>query len=190
MAIKGVDGFDRTTPVAGPDQRRGAAGRQALARRREAVDGRRRGVQVRALSVPAPGSRRPTRTSPPASSIRPATCICRRGSTPSGVKQLVAEQLVTVKTRRGFDRLEWQKLRERNETLDCRVYARAAAWVAGIDRFAEARWAQLDGSWHRRWRSTPRQQRVRRGRRARRPAHRTGRRRRAARSHPVHWMTE
>ena len=62
------------------------------------------------------------------------------------VKQLVAEQLVTVKTKRGFDRLEWQKLRARNETLDCRVYARAAAWVLGIDRFADGRWAQLEGN--------------------------------------------
>ena len=60
------------------------------------------------------------------------------------VKQLVAEQLVTVKTKRGFDQLEWQKLRDRNETLDCRVYARAAAWVLGVDRYAEARWKQLE----------------------------------------------
>ena len=43
------------------------------------------------------------------------------------LKQLAAEQLVTVKTKRGFSKLEWQKLRERNEALDCRVYARAAA---------------------------------------------------------------
>jgi phage terminase large subunit GpA-like protein len=35
-----------------------------------------------------------------------------------------------VKTKRGFARLEWQKLRERNEALDTRVYARAAAWIA------------------------------------------------------------
>jgi hypothetical protein len=55
-------------------------------------------------------------------------------------EQLVAEQLVTVKTRRGFTRLEWQKLRERNEALDCRVYARAAAWIAGADRWAERKW--------------------------------------------------
>jgi phage terminase large subunit GpA-like protein len=60
------------------------------------------------------------------------------------VKQLVAEQLVTVKTRRGFSRLEWQKLRERNETLDCRVYARAAAWIAGIDRWSERKWRELE----------------------------------------------
>ena len=56
------------------------------------------------------------------------------------MKQLVAEQLVTVQTKRGFSRLEWQKLRERNEALDCRVYARAAAWIAGADRWTEAMW--------------------------------------------------
>jgi phage terminase large subunit GpA-like protein len=60
------------------------------------------------------------------------------------LKQFVAEQLVTVKTRRGFARLEWQKLRERNEALDTRVYARAAAWIAGLDRWSEARWAEAE----------------------------------------------
>ena len=60
------------------------------------------------------------------------------------LKQFVAEQLVTVKIRRGFARLEWQKLRERNEALDARVYARAAAWIAGADRWSEARWADLE----------------------------------------------
>ena len=59
-------------------------------------------------------------------------------------KQFVAEQLVTVKTRRGFQRLEWQKLRERNEALDCRVYARAAAWIAGADRWGEEKWRDLE----------------------------------------------
>ncbi len=60
------------------------------------------------------------------------------------LKQVVAEQLVTVRTKRGFARLEWQKLRERNEALDCRVYARAAAWIAGADRWSEARWQDLE----------------------------------------------
>ncbi|WP_172972179.1 terminase gpA endonuclease subunit, partial [Roseibium aquae] len=60
------------------------------------------------------------------------------------LKQLTAEQLVTVKGKRGFTRLEWQKLRERNEALDCRVYARAAAWILGADRWPEARWADLE----------------------------------------------
>ena len=62
------------------------------------------------------------------------------------IKQLVAEQLVTVKTKRGFQRLEWQKLRERNEALDCRVYARAAAWIAGADRWTDAMWRDLERS--------------------------------------------
>jgi phage terminase large subunit GpA-like protein len=60
------------------------------------------------------------------------------------VKQLVAEQLVTVTTKRGFQRLEWQKIRERNEVLDCRVYARAAAWIAGVDRWTESKWRALE----------------------------------------------
>jgi phage terminase large subunit GpA-like protein len=67
-----------------------------------------------------------------------------RGIDAEWVKQLVAEQLVTVKTRRGFTRLEWQKMRERNEALDCRVYARAAAWIAGIDRWPERKWRELE----------------------------------------------
>ncbi len=43
------------------------------------------------------------------------------------LKQLVAEQLVTIRNKRGYTHQEWQKTRERNEALDCRVYARAAA---------------------------------------------------------------
>jgi phage terminase large subunit GpA-like protein len=43
-----------------------------------------------------------------------------------------------------WHRFEWQKTRERNEALDCRVYARAAAWIAGADRWPEATWADLE----------------------------------------------
>ncbi len=59
------------------------------------------------------------------------------------VKQLVAEQLRTVKDRRGFARQEWAKLRERNEALDCAVLARAALWLLGADRYGERFWARL-----------------------------------------------
>ena len=48
-----------------------------------------------------------------------------------------------MKNKRGFAKLEWQKLRERNEALDCRVYARAAAWILGADRWSDARWEEL-----------------------------------------------
>lgn len=53
------------------------------------------------------------------------------------VQQLCAEQLITRRDRNGFSRREWQKMRERNEALDCYVYARAAAAAAGLDRFEE-----------------------------------------------------
>jgi phage terminase large subunit GpA-like protein len=58
-------------------------------------------------------------------------------------KQITAEQLVT-KIVKGYRRHEWQKMRERNEALDCRVYARAAAGRVGIDRFQEKHWADLE----------------------------------------------
>jgi len=58
-------------------------------------------------------------------------------------KQLTAEQLVT-RIVKGYRRPEWQKTRERNEALDCRVYARAAAAVYGMDRFTDAVWQALE----------------------------------------------
>ena len=56
----------------------------------------------------------------------------------------MAEQLVTVRNRRGYAHPEWQKMRERNEALDTRVYARAAAWIMGADRWDEATWRRLE----------------------------------------------
>jgi phage terminase large subunit GpA-like protein len=58
-------------------------------------------------------------------------------------KQLTAEQLVT-KFVKGYRRHEWQKMRERNDALDIRCYARAAAARVGIDRFNETHWAELE----------------------------------------------
>src|SRR5712691_9233600 len=51
-------------------------------------------------------------------------------------KQITAEQLVT-KIVKCYRRHEWQKMRERNEALDCRVYARAAASRIGLGRYQE-----------------------------------------------------
>jgi phage terminase large subunit GpA-like protein len=61
---------------------------------------------------------------------------------PEYFKQLTAEQLVT-KTVKGYAKREWQKLRERNEALDCRIYAKAAALALGMDRWLAKQWAQL-----------------------------------------------
>jgi phage terminase large subunit GpA-like protein len=59
-------------------------------------------------------------------------------------KQLTAEQLVT-RVVKGYRRPEWQKTRDRNDALDARTYARAAAAVYGMDRFGEAAWKALEG---------------------------------------------
>jgi phage terminase large subunit GpA-like protein len=55
-------------------------------------------------------------------------------------RQLVAEELRRTRTRQGFAKLEWVKTRDRNEGLDCRVYARAAAVLLGVDRWPAHRW--------------------------------------------------
>ena len=60
------------------------------------------------------------------------------------IQQLCAEQLITRRNRNGFPVREWQKLRERNEALDCYVYARAAAAASGLDRFEERHWCELE----------------------------------------------
>ena len=57
-------------------------------------------------------------------------------------KQITAEQLVT-RVVKGYRRGEWQKTRDRNEALDCRVYARGAAAVFGIDLGSDADWDRL-----------------------------------------------
>jgi phage terminase large subunit GpA-like protein len=59
-------------------------------------------------------------------------------------KQLTAEQLIT-RIVKGYPNRIWQKTRDRNEALDCRVYARAAAIALGIDRWSESKWEQLAG---------------------------------------------
>ena len=59
-------------------------------------------------------------------------------------KQLTAERCVT-KVIRGFPKQVWEKDPTRNnEALDCRVYARAAASVYGLDRMSDYKWRRLE----------------------------------------------
>jgi phage terminase large subunit GpA-like protein len=142
-AIKGVDGFDRSSPVDGP----------TFVDATE--DGRkiRRGVRLWKVSVAVFKSEtyrflrldRPTDEELAGGASFPAGYIhLPFGISSEWVRQLTAEQLVTVRDRRGFSKLEWRQMRERNEALDCRVYARAAAWLLGIDRWTEAKWQSLE----------------------------------------------
>lgn len=56
-------------------------------------------------------------------------------------KQITAEQLVP-KVVNGFTKYRWIKF-YRNEILDMRVYARAAAHLVGLDRYQKSHWDQL-----------------------------------------------
>ncbi|WP_337877354.1 terminase gpA endonuclease subunit [Elioraea sp.] len=143
VPVKGVDGFNRSAPIAGPSYVDVTEGGRKL----------RRGARLWTVAVATFKSEtyrflrlsRPTDEELAAGTVYPAGYVhLPRGMEAEWVKQLVAEQLVSVRTRRGFARLEWQKLRERNEVLDCRVYARAAAWIAGADRWTEATWRDLE----------------------------------------------
>jgi phage terminase large subunit GpA-like protein len=58
-------------------------------------------------------------------------------------KMLTAERLVS-KVVKGYTRHEWEKTRDRNESLDTRVYSRAAASVCGLDRFTEENFKLLE----------------------------------------------
>lgn len=57
-------------------------------------------------------------------------------------KMLTAEEL-TLKTSAGRQRYIWVKVYDRNESLDCRVYARSAAISLGVDRWADSVWTEL-----------------------------------------------
>jgi phage terminase large subunit GpA-like protein len=60
-------------------------------------------------------------------------------------RQLCSEQLVVTETRLTKRQVRsWKKLRDRNEVLDCFIYARAAAALLKIDMFKSAHWDLLE----------------------------------------------
>lgn len=62
-------------------------------------------------------------------------------------KQLTAEQLLS-RLVKGYRKYQWEKIYERNEALDCFVYAMAAYYAAGLQRWDEADWRQLEDQLH------------------------------------------
>jgi phage terminase large subunit GpA-like protein len=141
--VKGVEGFNRASPVSGPTFVDATIAGKRL----------RRGARLWTVAVSTFKSEtyrflrleRPTPEELAGGALfSPGTLHLPGWIDSEWLKQLVAEQLVTVRNKRGFSRLEWQKLRERNEALDCRVYARAAAWILGADRWSEAQWLELE----------------------------------------------
>ena len=141
--LKGVEGFNRPAPVVGPsyvDVTQSGTRLRRGARLWTVATATFKSETYRFLRL-----ERPTDEEIDSGvSYPPGYVHLPRGAEAEWLKQLVGEQLVTVTTRRGFQKLEWQKLRERNEVLDCRVYARAAAWIAGADRWNETVWKGLE----------------------------------------------
>jgi phage terminase large subunit GpA-like protein len=133
---KGVDGWNRAQPVQGPTPVDALVNGKKL----------RRGLKLWTVSVStwkADLYRRLWLGRGDTDEFPPGWVHLPRAIESEWVKQLVAEQLRTVKDRRGFARQEWAKLRERNEALDCAVLARAALWLLGADRYGERFWQQL-----------------------------------------------
>lgn len=144
VALKGRGGFDRIAPVDGPSYVDVNEGGKKI----------RRGVALWnvAVSVFKLETYRFFRLSVPtdedlADGVGWPTGFIHigRGTVAEWFKQVTAEQLVARKNQRtGFSKSEWVKTRDRNEALDCRVYARAVAWLMGIDRWEERRWEELE----------------------------------------------
>ncbi len=143
IPIKGVEGFNRAAPVTGPSFVDATEGGRKI----------RRGARLWTIAVSTFKAEtyrflrlsKPTDEDAADGAQGPAGLVhLPHGVDAEWVKQLVAEHLVTVTTKRGFQKLEWQKVRERNEALDCRVYARAAVWIAGADRWSEDKWRDLE----------------------------------------------
>lgn len=60
---------------------------------------------------------------------------------------ITAEERVPVRNKRtNAIKYEWVKRYERNEPLDCRIYAMAAAFMLGFDRWNDARWEKEIGN--------------------------------------------
>ena len=140
MAIKGVGSFNASVPVMGPTWT------DITVRGRKVM----RGVQLWTIAVslfksetyswlrldqPLDGEEYPE-----------GYMHLPQGVDAEWLQQLVAEQLVPKKNKRtGRTTQEWQKTRDRNEAIDCRVYARGAAYALGIDRWSTAKWARILG---------------------------------------------
>ncbi len=138
VPLKGVEGWNRTTPVSGPTTVDVTAGGRKVAR----------GLKLWTVAVStlkAEFYRLLWLSRGDGVGFPPGWVHLPEGLDAEAVKQLVAEQLVTVNDRRGFARQEWRKLRDRNERLDCRNYARAALSVLGADRYGDRFW----GMWKR-----------------------------------------
>ncbi|MCL7466063.1 phage terminase large subunit family protein [Phaeovulum sp. NW3] len=140
--VKGLEGFNRASPVTGPTYVDATVGGKRL----------RRGARLWSVATSTFKAEtyrflRQDRPTPEeittGASFLAGTVHLPTWTDSEWLKQLTAEQLVTVKTKRGFTKLEWQKLRERNEALDCRVYSSRATTASASAGCRAWKWAHL-----------------------------------------------
>lgn len=60
-------------------------------------------------------------------------------------KMLTAEQTV-ARIIRGYRKYQWEKTRERNEALDCRIGNRAMSVLLGVDRWSDEEWKRRENA--------------------------------------------
>jgi phage terminase large subunit GpA-like protein len=144
LGVKGVPAYDRLVPVSGPTRIEVMPNGERL----------RRGINLWTVSVSYFKKElyrylkldKPTDEQLAQGLRFPAGYVhLPLSASDEWAQQLVSEQQVIVRNRHGFaTRTEWRQLRARNEAMDCRVYARAAVWLAGADRWSEAKWRDLE----------------------------------------------
>jgi phage terminase large subunit GpA-like protein len=142
LAIKGEEGWRRGVLVSGPtrvDLRRDGRRVRRGAQLWTVATGPLKSEFYRQLRVPAPTLEERRDGGGFAAGFVHIAPWCDS----EWLQQLTSEQLVTVRSRSGGSRAEWHKMRERNEALDCRIYARAAASTLGVDRMTDADWDAL-----------------------------------------------
>jgi hypothetical protein len=100
------------------------------------------GAEPEGATAPAPAPQ-PGR-SPSASACEPYREMIELRLSLGRNAMAIWQELVDTRIVKGYRRPEWQKTRDRNEALDCRTYARAAAAVYGMDRFTDATWKTLE----------------------------------------------
>jgi len=143
MCLKGYDRWDREAPVSGPKRIDvGRNGKKML-----------RGVESWTVSVSIFKAQlyarlameRPTEEELAAGGRFPPGYVhLPKGCSADLVQQLVSEECVSVKMKTGRIRKEWRKTQERNEFLDCFIYARAAMHEADV--YGEVFWDRVRGT--------------------------------------------
>lgn len=131
MVVKGVEGFNRTVPVATP-QKLDKTSQGKRVRRGIAVWP----VHVNVFKSELYGWLRMDRPTEESGEPYPEGYVHIFEVGEEWVRQLTAERHVIGKDKHGYPMHKWELDYAQNHALDKRNYARAAAWVEGLDRLA------------------------------------------------------